>query len=416
MQPLADLKVLDFCWVAAGPMTTGYLAEYGATVVRVESRQRPDVLRGSPPFGGKGKGLQPQRLLRQLQRQQVRAGPQPGASEGDRHRQALRRLGRPGHREFHARDDGTMRARLRRPARDQARHHHVQHLDAGPRRTEFEPAGIRRGALVAERHDGHHRLAGSRARPIPTAPTRTSSCRASPLPPSWRRSTIAGAPGIGQHLDMSQLEVSLHFIAPACSIARSTAAKGAHGQSRRGGCTARRVSVPGRGSLGHDRLHDRCALAGVAAGDGRSRVEQDERFCDAARAQGATRTSWKPCSPTGRARGTRVELMQRCRAPGIPAGVVHSNQGVIEDPQLEHRGHFVYYEHPELGRHPVQRSEFRLLARYGRAELAVAGDRRAHARGLQGRAGDERRRGRGARRGRRAGSAGAGVKVATWNI
>jgi len=57
VQPLADLKVLDFCWVAAGPMTTGYLAEYGATVVRVESRLRPDVLRGSPPFGPNTKGL-----------------------------------------------------------------------------------------------------------------------------------------------------------------------------------------------------------------------------------------------------------------------------------------------------------------------------------------------------------------------
>ena len=33
MRPLAGLKVLDFCWVAVGPMTTSYLAEYGATVV-----------------------------------------------------------------------------------------------------------------------------------------------------------------------------------------------------------------------------------------------------------------------------------------------------------------------------------------------------------------------------------------------
>ena len=31
--PLAGLKVLDFCWVAVGPMTTKYLAEYGAAVL-----------------------------------------------------------------------------------------------------------------------------------------------------------------------------------------------------------------------------------------------------------------------------------------------------------------------------------------------------------------------------------------------
>jgi hypothetical protein len=43
--PFAGLKVVDFCWVVAGPMTTRYLADYGATVVRVESAHRPDVLR-----------------------------------------------------------------------------------------------------------------------------------------------------------------------------------------------------------------------------------------------------------------------------------------------------------------------------------------------------------------------------------
>ena len=43
--PLEGLKVLDFCWVAMGPMTTKYLAEYGATVVRVESSKRPETLR-----------------------------------------------------------------------------------------------------------------------------------------------------------------------------------------------------------------------------------------------------------------------------------------------------------------------------------------------------------------------------------
>ena len=44
----------------------------------------------------------------------------------------------------------------------------------------------------------------------------------------------------------------------------------------------------------------------------------------------------------------------------MPAGVVQVNKEVVEDPQLGHRGHFVFMEHPELGRHPVQRSEFRL--------------------------------------------------------
>ena len=47
---LEGLKVLDFCWVAVGPMTTKYLSEYGATVVRVESKRRPESLRLAAPF------------------------------------------------------------------------------------------------------------------------------------------------------------------------------------------------------------------------------------------------------------------------------------------------------------------------------------------------------------------------------
>ena len=56
------------------------------------------------------------------------------------------------------------------------------------------------------------------------------------------------------------------------------------------------------------------------------------------------------------------ELMHTLQAAGVPAGVVQTNRDVIEDPQLAHRGHFVYLDHPEVGRHPVQRSEFHLSA------------------------------------------------------
>jgi len=41
------LRVLDFTWFAVGPVTTKYLADYGADVVRIESAARPDGLRGS---------------------------------------------------------------------------------------------------------------------------------------------------------------------------------------------------------------------------------------------------------------------------------------------------------------------------------------------------------------------------------
>ena len=49
-QPLAGLKVLDFMWVAAGPWFTRVLADYGATVIKVESTTRLDAARGLPAF------------------------------------------------------------------------------------------------------------------------------------------------------------------------------------------------------------------------------------------------------------------------------------------------------------------------------------------------------------------------------
>ena len=50
--PLAGLKVVDFAWAVAGPLMTRFLADFGATVVRVESSTVVDVGRTVGPFVG----------------------------------------------------------------------------------------------------------------------------------------------------------------------------------------------------------------------------------------------------------------------------------------------------------------------------------------------------------------------------
>ena len=47
---LEGIHVLDFAWVGVGPITTKYLGDNGAEVIRVESAARPDVLRIGPPW------------------------------------------------------------------------------------------------------------------------------------------------------------------------------------------------------------------------------------------------------------------------------------------------------------------------------------------------------------------------------
>ena len=49
-KPFEGINVLDFCWAGVGPLAVNYLAFYGATVVKVESYDRPDPLRTLPPF------------------------------------------------------------------------------------------------------------------------------------------------------------------------------------------------------------------------------------------------------------------------------------------------------------------------------------------------------------------------------
>ena len=48
--PLAGVKVVDLFWVVAGPGATRMLADYGATVVHVESTRKVDMLRNVPPY------------------------------------------------------------------------------------------------------------------------------------------------------------------------------------------------------------------------------------------------------------------------------------------------------------------------------------------------------------------------------
>jgi crotonobetainyl-CoA:carnitine CoA-transferase CaiB-like acyl-CoA transferase len=53
----SGLKIAGFGWAIVGPLTMKYFADYGATVIRVESSQRPCTLRISAPYKDDRPGL-----------------------------------------------------------------------------------------------------------------------------------------------------------------------------------------------------------------------------------------------------------------------------------------------------------------------------------------------------------------------
>lgn len=51
-QVFEGIKVAEFAWAAVGPCSSKYLADHGATVVKIESHNRLDTLRVTSPYSG----------------------------------------------------------------------------------------------------------------------------------------------------------------------------------------------------------------------------------------------------------------------------------------------------------------------------------------------------------------------------
>lgn len=358
-QAFAGVKVLDFCWVAIGPMTTRYLADHGATVVRVESKHRPGSLRRVGPYAEGEQGINRSGYYANYNSNKYSLSLNMVLPEA---RDLVKRFVSwadiitenftPGTME----DWGLGYQDLRK---------------INPSIIMFSASMLGRGG-PRERQPGFGPVLGSLAGFV----NLTGWADRSPVPPygaytdfflpRFAIPSIVAAldykyrTGNGQHLDMSQLEASMQFIIP--SLLDYTVNNQIATRDGNRSLSAAPYSV--YPCTGEDRW---CAIA----------VETDQEWESLCQIMGSPPWCKEDRFATFLARKDNEEalnqhiahwtsgfesreLMQLLQQAGVPSGEIQRPEDLFSDPQLNHREHFVFLDHPEMGKHSIDGTEFQL--------------------------------------------------------
>ena len=369
---LEGINVLDFCWVAAGPMGTKYLAEYGATVVRVESAKRPDTLRRAAPFKDGVSGINRSTYF---------------ANQNPNKNGVTIDMSHPRARELVLRavawadlvtenfTPGTM---------ERWRLGYADLEKVNPGIIMFSTSMLGRGGPLATQ-PGFGPVLSSLAglTHITGWPDRDSvnpyGAYTDFIVPRFAVASILAAidyrrrTNKGMHLDMSQLEASIHFSAPfVLDYTVNNQEQGRHGNRDQG--MAPHGVYPCRGE---DRwIAIACATDEQWQTLGRFMFPdcddwpQEGRFSTLLGRKSSEDELDKLIGQWTTGWDTR-ELMDTLQKAGVPAGMVNDSRDLFEDPQLTYRQHFRYLEHPEIGIYATDRSELDLSQTPGALDRAA---------------------------------------------
>ena len=360
-KPLDGLKVLDFSWVIAGPFTTKYLAEHGATVVRIESSKRPDPLRSVEPYRDGVWGINRSGFFANYNPNKY------GISVDMRHPRA---------RELALRmvswaevvtenfTPGTM---------ERWGLGYEQLKETNPGVVMFSTSMMGRGGPT-ERQPGFGHVLTSLAglTHITGWPDREPVNPFGPytdfIGPKFAVPSILAAldyrnrTGNGVHLDMSQLESAIHFYSPFFLDYTVNGREQSRSGNRDPGATPHGVYS----CKGQDRwIAIACftdqewqALRRVIDPAEQGWAYQ-EQFSSLGNRKSHEDELDRMLGQWTNEREAK-ELMIVLQSAKVPAGVVNDSRDLFEDPQLQLRNHFQFPEHPELGRYATDRSEFNL--------------------------------------------------------
>ena len=360
-QPLEDVRVLDFCWVAVGPMVTKYLGEFGATVVRVESGERPDTLRGSPPFRDGAGGINRSGYFANYNANKY------SVTIDMRHPRArglVLRMAAWADIVAENFTPGTME-RWGLGYRELS--------EANPRVIMFSTSMMGRGGPL-EKQPGFGPVLSSLAGLTHITgwpdkdPVNPYGAYTDFIAPRFAIAAILAAldyrqrTGKGMHIDLSQLETALHFSAPfLLDYAVNGRSQGRRGNQDPG--TAPHGVYPCKGedrwiAIACFNESEWAALRLTLSQQGQGWAD-DERWRTVVGRK--DREDELDRLISGWTRGwDGAELMRSLQRTGVPAGMVNDCRDLFEDPQLNYRGHFQYLDHPEIGTYATDRSEFDL--------------------------------------------------------
>jgi len=358
-RPLADLKVLDLMWAIAGPTVTRSLADYGATVVRVETARRVDVCRTIGPFLTLPPGTEDSALFHNMNLGKYMLTLDLSTADG---RAVLLDLVRWADVVAEAFAPGVMQAR--RLDYDTLRQVKPEIImlstclmgQTGPLAS-FAGFGNLAAAVVGFTH-----LCGWPDR----APAGPFGAYTDYIAPRFAVAAILAAvdhlrrTGEGQWIDLSQAEASLQFLAPAV-LDYTVNGRVQNRTGNRDPHVAPHGVYP---TAGEDRW---IALAvqsdeqwgALCTAMQRPDLQADARFATyAGRQQGHEQLDAEIAAWTAARDGDAIEA--ELQAQGIPASVVQDSADLCRDPQLQHREHFVRVAHPTHGHTTVENSRFRL--------------------------------------------------------
>jgi benzylsuccinate CoA-transferase BbsF subunit len=357
--PFNGVKVADFSWVWVGPTTGKYLADHGATVVRVETAWPPDRVRAMGPYKDSVPGTNRSHAFADFNTSKL------GLSLNLKNPAAIdvaRRLIAWADVYIESFTPGTMEdlgigyetARSVNPSIIMASTCLMG--QTGPAAA-FAGYGFHAGAIA-----GFYEVTGWPDLP-PDGPW---TAYTDAIVPRFLAATIMAAldhrrrTGVGQLIDASQMEIGLQFLAPQL-IDFNASGRMVSRMGNRSETAAPHGAYP---CAGDDQW---CAIA-VESDDhwtalrhtlGDPDWADDDRFRTAAGRLSHQEEVDRHLGEWTSSRSAQ-DVMNALQSSGVPAGVVQRSSDLLRDPQLEHRRFFRNMDHPEMGNVPHTGDRFRI--------------------------------------------------------